>query len=118
MAKYEALCTCKNMFYQLRSAYTQLSEANKDESGWNANNLSCMFKVALHVSVIHEKKWVFTKLFQLGMRASYIPFPFISNTSLLTFLMWIMSPYAVGVMLHKPDLLINEVLIGDTSQAL
>lgn len=56
MAKYETLRTCKKMLYKLRSAYTQLSEANKNQSGWNANNLSCMFKATLHVSIIHEKK--------------------------------------------------------------
>lgn len=44
--------TCK----RIKSACTELFETNKDLLGWNANNLSCMFKDTLHVSVFYEKK--------------------------------------------------------------
>lgn len=48
--------TCKRMLHELKSAYTELFETNKDLLGWNANNLSCMFKNTLHVSIFYEKK--------------------------------------------------------------
>ena len=49
-------CTCERKFYELKSACTELFYTNKDHLGWNANNLSCMFKDTLHVSIFHEKK--------------------------------------------------------------
>lgn len=46
----------KKMLYELKSAYTELFGTTKDQSGWRASNLPCMFKDALHVSPFHEKK--------------------------------------------------------------
>lgn len=48
--------TCKRMLYELKSACTELLETNKGLLGWNANNLSCMCKDTLHVSISYEKK--------------------------------------------------------------
>lgn len=46
----------KKMLYKLKSAYTELFETTKDQLGWRASNLPCMFKDTLHVSFFHEKK--------------------------------------------------------------